>query len=80
MTKTNKGRVFVKRWGVSEVADGVVNFYANPRALAVDGLAQMRYRTFLLVFGIPLAEKVVYELHGKATVKQLRVTSEKKSS
>lgn len=78
MTKTNKGRVFVKRWAVARYDSGLVDFYQNQRTWAVDSLAQMRYREFLWIFGIPLTEEVVYELRGKATVKPIRQPQEKR--
>lgn len=63
--KTNKGKVFVKRWGEK---GRLVNLPASPYTVT-NTLGQMHYDDWLTIFGIPLAEEVVYSLRVNATVK-----------
>lgn len=68
MTKTNKGRVFVRLWALEGPEEGLVNFTASP--YTVTGLlCQMHYKEFLWIYGIPLSPDVVYEIRVKATAR-----------
>lgn len=74
MTKTNKGRAFIRRWAVrgpnhSGGEDhGLVDFKKSP--YTVTGvLCQMHYEDFLTIFGIPLSPEVVYELRTNGTAR-----------
>lgn len=72
--KTNKGKVFVKRWAVRSPNHflcedhGLVNFLSSP--YTVTGiLCQLHYEDFLTIFGIPLTPEVVYSLKVDGTAR-----------
>lgn len=80
MVKTNKGKVFVKRWAVrgpdhsGGEYHGLVNFLLSP--YTVTGvLCQLHYEDFLTIFGIPLTPEVVYSLRVDGTARPYVRTS-----